>query len=96
MEHIPRPLWKSCMREFDRVLRPGGRLVITLDMTPGEADGRVYLELLAHCGLDLLGDPRYETPISPESKKARHPEHGYETLGLVWEKRQLESRGTGG
>ena len=87
MEHIPRPLWKDCMREFTRVLRPGGRLVITLDMTPGEADGRVYLELLAHCGLAILGDPRYDVPISPESKQSRHPEHGYETLGLVWEKR---------
>jgi SAM-dependent methyltransferase len=87
MEHIPRIAWKGCVREFERVLRPGGRLVITLDMTPEEADGRVYRELLAHCTLALLGDPGYDVPIGPESKAARHPGHGYETLGLVWEKR---------
>ena len=86
MEHIPRSAWKDCMREFERVLRPGGRLVITLDMTPEEADARVYRELLAHGTLALLGDPAYDVPISPESKAARHPGHGYETLGLVWEK----------
>jgi len=26
-------------------------------------------------------------PIGADSKTARHPGHGYETLGLVWEKR---------
>src|SRR5262245_23076467 len=87
MEHIPRSIWRACMGEFERVLRPGGRLVITLDMTPEEADARVYQELIGACGLSILGDPRYEAPISAESKRARHPGHGYETLGLVWEKR---------
>jgi len=87
MEHIPRAAWKGCMREFERVLRPGGRLVITLDMTPEEADARVYRELVAACALPLLGDPGYDVPIGKESKEARHPGHGYETIGLVWEKR---------
>ena len=75
------------MREFERVVRPGGRLVITLDMTPEEADARVYRELVAACALPLLGDPGYDVPIGKESKEARHPGHGYETIGLVWEKR---------
>lgn len=87
LEHIPRGLWRGCMREFERVLAPGGRLVITLDMTPGEADERVYLDLVNSCSLGLIGDPRYEVPISPESKHERHPGNGYETVGLVWEKR---------
>lgn len=87
MEHIPRAAWGACMREFQRVLKPGGRLVITLDMTPGQADERVYLELLRATTLDLLGDPRYEVPIPPVDKLARHPGHGYETVGLVWDKR---------
>ncbi len=92
MEHIPRSVWKDCMREFERVLRPGGRLVITLDMTSAEADGRVDRELVRSCGLPLLGDPDYDVPITPESKQLRHPGHGYETIGLVWAK---EGRATG-
>jgi len=96
MEHIPRAAWKGCMREFERVLKPGGRLVITLDMTPEEADDRVYGELLAHCTLALLGDPRYDVPIGKESKAARHPGHGYETLGMVWEKRGGGAAGDAG
>ena len=85
LEHVPRGLWKGCMREFERVLKPGGRLVITLDMTPGEADERLYLDLVNSCSLGLIGDPRYDVPISPESKHERHPGNGYETVGLVWE-----------
>ncbi|HYS78412.1 MAG TPA: class I SAM-dependent methyltransferase [Candidatus Dormibacteraeota bacterium] len=87
MEHVPRGLWPGCMREFQRVLAPGGRLVITLDMTSEEADRRLYLDLVKHCDLALVGDPRYDVPIGPESKQARHPGHGYETVGLVWEQR---------
>ena len=87
MEHIPRPLWKGCIREFERVLRPGGRLVITLDMTPEQADERVYLDLVRASTLRLLGDPRYDVPITPADKGTRHPGHGYETVGLVWESR---------
>lgn len=87
MEHVPRRLWRGCVREFERVLKPGGRLAITLDMTPSEADARVYLELVEGCTLTLLGDPRYEVPIAPKNRQERHPGHGYETIGLLWEKR---------
>ena len=88
MEHIPRAAWGACMREFERVLKPGGRLVITLDMTPGEADERIYLDLVRAATLRLLGDPRYEVPIASADKETRHPGHGYETVGLVWESRR--------
>ncbi len=87
MEHIPRPLWPACVREFGRVLRPGGRLVITIDMTPEEADARVHLDLVGSSDLTLIGSPDYDVPIPRSSRETRHPGHGYETIGLVWEKR---------
>ncbi len=84
IEHITRDLWPRCMSEFARVLRPGGRLVITLDMETSEANERLYQRLIDACPLRLVGDPRYEVPLRPEEQQARHPGHGYETIGLVW------------
>ncbi|HEV8374617.1 MAG TPA: class I SAM-dependent methyltransferase, partial [Candidatus Polarisedimenticolia bacterium] len=49
IEHVPRELWAGCVREFERVLAPGGRLVITQDMTTSEANEEVYRSLLAAC-----------------------------------------------
>lgn len=86
MEHIPLELWAKCMAEFERVLRPGGRLVITLDMTTPQANDRLYLRLVEACPLRLLGDPRYDIPLAHDEQQRRHPGHGYETIGLVWVK----------
>jgi SAM-dependent methyltransferase len=86
IEHIPRDLWTRCMSEFERVLRPGGRLVITLDMETSEANGRLYRRLIDVSSLRLLGDPQYEVPLRAEDQQTRHPGHGYETIGLVWRK----------
>jgi len=86
IEHVPQDLWAGCMREFQRVLRPGGRLVITQDMTSEEAEGRLYLRLVESCSLRLLGDPGYPVPMGPEDRLLRHPGQGYETIGLVWQK----------
>jgi SAM-dependent methyltransferase len=86
MEHIPTPIWDACMREFERVLRAGGRLVITLDMTTPEADRRLYRRLVEGTDLQLIGDPDYEVPLRVEEQAVRHPGHGYETIGLVWRK----------
>ncbi|MBI2910199.1 MAG: class I SAM-dependent methyltransferase [Chloroflexi bacterium] len=85
MEHIPRHLWRRCMEEFERVLKPGGRLILTLDMGTVGANDREYLSLVDSCSLKLLGDLPYETPISPEDKELRHPGYSHETLGLVWQ-----------
>jgi SAM-dependent methyltransferase len=84
MEHIPVGIWPACMHEFVRVLAPGGRLVITLDMTREEADDRRYRRLVEACPLRLAGDPDYPVPIDPADGQRRHPGHGYETIGLVW------------
>ncbi|MFQ5877856.1 MAG: methyltransferase domain-containing protein [Acidobacteriota bacterium] len=86
IEHIPRHLWASCMREFERVVRPGGRLILTLDMETSDANDRLYARLIDACTLRLLGDPHFEVPLEPEEQQRRHPGQWYETIGLAWEK----------
>ena len=86
IEHIPQNLWAGCMKELQRIVRPGGRLIITQDMTLEEAEGRLYLRLVESCSLGLLGDPSYPVPLSPGERLLRHPGQGYETIGLVWRK----------
>jgi len=85
MEHIPLDQWGRCMKEFERVLRPGGRLLITLDMSTPQADCRLYLRLIGSSALTLCGNPNYAAPITVEDKKLRHPSHTYETIGLAWQ-----------
>lgn len=86
IEHIPRAVWPACMREFARVLRPGGRLVITMDMETSEANELLYARLVEACPLRLVGDPTYPVPLDPAEAQKRHPGNWYETLGLVWSK----------
>ena len=86
IEHIPHDLWPACMREFVRVLKPGGRLVVTMDMETSEANARLYAQLVAACPLRLVGDPDYPVPLDPAEAQGRHPKNWYETLGLVWSK----------
>ena len=85
MEHIPEQLWKLCLKEFERILKQGGRLVITLDMGQEEAYAKQYRRLIEYCSLELIGNPDYEVPITPEDMELRHPGHIYETIGLVWQ-----------
>ncbi len=85
MEHIPQEDWKKCIQEFERVLKPGGRLIITLDMDLEEANNRLYLKLVDYCTLPLIGDPYYDVPISQEDREKRNGGHFYETIGLVWQ-----------
>jgi SAM-dependent methyltransferase len=86
IEHIPHDQWPACMREFERVLRPGGRLVITMDMETHEANARLPMRLVEACTLRLSGDPHYPVPIDPDEAQRRHPGNWYETMGLVWER----------
>jgi len=84
IEHIPRDVWPACMREMARVLKPGGRLIMTMDMETDEANARLYRRLVESCPLRLLGDPDYAVPLDPAEAQRRHPGNWYETLGLVW------------
>ena len=84
IEHVPHDLWPVCMRELARVLKPGGRLVMTMDMETEEADARLYMRLVEACPLALLGDPHYPAPIDRDEAQGRHPGNWYETLGLAW------------
>jgi len=84
IEHIPRATWPACMSEFARVLKPGGRLVMTMDMETDEANARLYRRLVESCPLRLQGDPEYAVPLDPAEAQRRHPGNRYETLGLVW------------
>ena len=85
MEHIPVESWNQCCKEFERVLKSSGRLIITLDMSTSKSNDRQYLKLVNNCSLKLIGDPYYDVPISQEDKNARHPGHTYETSVLVWQ-----------
>jgi len=86
IEHIPQSEWSLCMEQLARVVRPGGRLVITLDMSAPDANACVYKRLIAASPLDLIGNVDYTVPIPDGDKRLRHPGHGYETIGLVWQK----------
>jgi len=86
IEHIPHSLWPACIREFARVLRAGGRLVVTMDMETSEANDRLYARLVEACPLRLVDDPAYPVPLDPTEAQRRHPGNWYETLGLVWRK----------
>jgi SAM-dependent methyltransferase len=85
LEHVPQADWARCMGEFQRVLRPGGRLVVTLDMSRADADARQYRRLVEACSLRLLGDTDYVVPIAEADSRVRHPDQPYETIGLVWQ-----------
>ncbi len=85
MEHIPVELWGQCIKEFERVLKPGGRLILTLDMGTFDANDRIYFKLVDCCTLRLIGDPYYDVPITQADKQTRHPGHTYETIGLIWQ-----------
>lgn len=87
VEHIPKAEWSLCILQLARVVKPGGRLVLTLDMSTPDANARVYERLIKACPLDLVGNVDYPVPIPDEDKRLRHPGHTYETIGLVWRKR---------
>ncbi len=67
IEHIPRSQWHTCMQELLRVVRPGGKLLVTLDMD--STDTRGYEDIIKHSDADLLGEIDHSVPSS-----IRHPD----------------------
>jgi SAM-dependent methyltransferase len=86
MEHIPETEWSFSMNQLARVVKHGGKLILTFDMSTPYADARAYERLITACPLNLVGSVEYEVPIPDEDKRLRHPGHTYETVGLVWDK----------
>jgi SAM-dependent methyltransferase len=86
IEHIPQSDWILCMEQLSRVVKSGGRLVLTFDMSAQDANAYLFKHLIAACPLDLIGNIDYPVPIPDEDKRLRHG-HTYETVGLVWQKR---------
>jgi len=79
MEHIPRSDWSTCIEELARVLRRGGRLIITLDMSSrGSYAYRTIIKYSTYTGLQSLGKVDHSVPSD-----LRHPDWTYETVGLV-------------
>lgn len=78
MEHIPAEAQPRAMREMARVLKPGGLLVMTMDLPrddPHAVDGIVRAS-----GLRLIGELDYTVP-----RADRHG-YNYEVGGLVFDK----------
>lgn len=80
LEHLSENDWPIAMREMARVLRPSGRLVLTMDLWPFEQPWDCE-QLVAEGGLRLVGErPDYSIP-----KEVRHS-HTYDIVGMVLEK----------
>ena len=78
MEHIAVGVQPQAMREMARVLRPGGKLVMTMDLPRGDPHAANYV--VQASGLRLLGSLDYSV-----SRSIRHG-HTYEVDGLILEK----------
>jgi SAM-dependent methyltransferase len=81
MEHVPPPVARLGMQEFARVLRPGGRAIVTLDLSMWFELNRP-LDLVWDSGLTLL------PPIDlrwPRARFGRFERHGRaaDVLGLT-------------
>ena len=76
MEHIPRSQWRVCVEQLLRVLRPGGKLAITMDMGP--EDTHCYENIIRYSGASLLRQIDHSIPPS-----TRHPDWDWETVGIV-------------
>lgn len=78
LEHIPEELQPQAMREMARVLKPGGRLVMTMDLY--RDDPQAWDRVVQASGLQLRGELDYSM-----SRAIRH-NHTYEVAGLILEK----------
>jgi SAM-dependent methyltransferase len=63
LEHVPD--YRQALREFARVLEPGGALVMTVPFYVASADSETIAFIRADGGVETLGDPEYHgDPLS--------------------------------
>lgn len=63
LEHVPD--YRQALREFARVLKPGGVLVMTVPFYAASADSETIAYVRADGGIETLGDPEYHgDPLS--------------------------------
>ena len=64
LEHVPD--YRQALREFARVLKPGGVLLMTVPFYAGSANSETIAYVRADGGVESLGDPEYHgDPLSP-------------------------------
>ncbi len=76
IEHIPRSEWQICVQQLLRVLSPGGKLLLTMDM--GREDTHRYEDIIRYSGAQFQGSIDHSIPRS-----IRHPHWKRETAGIV-------------
>ncbi len=79
IEHVPKEEWSICIEQLMRVVRPGGKLIITLDIFYD--DLHVYKDIIPYSSLKFLIDRDHSNV-----KYSDWPPELLETIGLVMTK----------
>lgn len=83
---IPHDRWSARVPEFERVMRPGGRLVIMMDMETHEANACLAMRHDEVFPVTLADAPLCPVSIGPAEAQHHHRGNWYEIFGLAWRK----------